>query len=180
MTEQMHGHARMANLGGAALCTKKTQLVPTWRMLADCARKIFPGKTWADLGLELNLEERVAKHRLKGTRKFSLDELRHLLRSEDGFKYLTALMAGAEPKWWRLCVPLMEVAEVQAMQIAARKRLRRAVQGALDADRDTTAALGRADALLVQDADFYRPHADAVGAMAGVPDRAMASPRRPR
>lgn len=176
----MHGHAAMANQVGAALSTKKTQLVPTWRVLADCARKIFPTNTWANLGLALPLNERVLKHRLAGTREFTIDELRCLLRSEDGFKYLTALMAGAEPKWWRLCVPLMEVAEVQAMQIAARKRLRRAVQGALDADRDTTAALGRADALLVQDADFYRPHADALGSVAGIPDRAMAATRRPR
>jgi hypothetical protein len=46
-------------------------------------------------------DERVAKHRLAGSREYTIEELQALmLQSENGFEILQVLMAQAEPKWW--------------------------------------------------------------------------------
>lgn len=111
-------------------------------------------------------------------RGLSADALANLIRSEEGFRFLNAVMEGAQPKWWRVCAPLMEFAEVQEMQLRARKKLRRVMQGAVDADADLTAALARTEAALsVQDADFHQPQIDAQRAMARVHHRAVDTPK---
>lgn len=137
--------------------------------------RIFPEHARKSLARFLGLSDGGAKKKLDGERALSLDEFVTLLHRPEGFQYLTAVMSDSTVQWWRICAPLMEVAEVQAMQLRARRRFRRAVKGAIDADADLTAAIARADALLVQDEDFHRPGADALRAMARVPDRAVAA-----
>jgi len=69
----------------------------------------------------------------------------------------------------------MEVAETQKMQAAARRRLRRVIEGAVDADREISASIQRAEAALcVQDEDFYRPQFDGARSSIGARDRALA------
>lgn len=143
------------------------------QVLRNLLAELFPIKTWGKVAAVLGLSDRGARHRMEGTRAFSADELAALLRTEHGYRVLTAVMADAAPSWWRICAPLMEVAEIQQMQIAARRRLQRVVKGALDADAELSAAIARADALC--DPDFHRPHADGLRAMARLPDRAVAS-----
>lgn len=126
----------------------------------------------------LRLSEGGAKKKLDGDRQLSLDEFCALLHTDDGFQYLTAVMADSRVKWWRICAPLMDAADAQAMQVAARRKITRVFKEAMDADADLTAARARADALLVHDADHYREHADALGAMAGLRNRAVAPARR--
>lgn len=114
-------------------------------------------------------------------RSLSSDALANLIRSEEGYRFLEAVMAGAKPKWWRLCVPLMDFAEVREMQIAARKKMRRAVQGALDADDSLSASIAATEAALpFSDEEFRRPHLDAMRAMAGPSHRAVAPPKGKR
>ncbi len=137
--------------------------------------KIFPQHARKTLARLLGISDGAAKKKIEGERGLSLDEFVTMLRTPEGFKYLTAAMSDSTVQWWRICAPLMEVAEVQAMQLRARRRFSRAVKGALDADADLSASIARADALLVQDEDFHRPHADAVRAMARAPHRAVAA-----
>jgi hypothetical protein len=128
----------------------------------------------------LGLSNGAARKKLSGERALSTDEFIRLLHTPNGFQYLTAVMADSQVQWWRVCAPMMELAEVQAMQIKARRRLGRAIKGAIDADRQITDAVARADALLVQDEEFHRPHADAVRAMARVPHRPVAASAKGR
>ena len=57
-----------------------------------------------DAGLALHLttgfEERSCYRYAAGDRKIPGDFLRALLRSEQGFTWLAAVMDGAEPDWW--------------------------------------------------------------------------------
>jgi len=140
----------------------------------ETLRKIFPEHARKVLAVTLGISFGAAKKKIEGERELSLDEFAVLLRTPKGFQYLTAVMSDSTVQWWRLLAPMMEVAEVQAMQNKARRKLRNAVQGAMNADADITAACARADALLAQDEDFHRHQADAVFAMARVSDRAGA------
>jgi plasmid stabilization system protein ParE len=170
--------AGKANLGGAETCTAFTGSCTTSQIISETLARICPDKTWAYIAKLTGKKERAAKHRKSGSRPYSAADLHAILNSDSGFIVLAALMAGSRMKWWRVCHPLMQVAEVQAMQLRARKKISQALQGAVDADSDLTAAIARADALLVHDADFARPHADAVRAMAGLSRGAVAAPAR--
>jgi hypothetical protein len=160
--------------GGAETGIKNAVLGTTHLRMIETAKAISPVKTWGYLAELLCLKERAAKHRIAGTRELTVDELAALIRSEHGLDFLVALMADAEPAWWRRVKAYFAAIDAQRLQQAARRRLREAI----DADADLTAAIGRADALLVHDEDFYRPHADAVRAAARVSDRAVARKRR--
>jgi hypothetical protein len=128
----------------------------------ETLRKIFPEHARKVLAVTLGISFGAAKKKIEGDREISLDEFAVLLRTPKGFQYLTAVMSDSTVQWWRLLAPMMEVAEVQAMQHRARRKLRNAVQGAMNADADITAAIARADALLVQDEDFHRDQSAAV------------------
>ena len=142
--------------------------------------KLFPQHARKTLARLLGLSDKAAMKKLAGQRMLSVDEFATLLRTPEGFTYLTAIMADSTVQWWRIMAPLMEVAEVQAMQLRARRKFRRAVKGAIDADTSLSAAIARADALMVSDEDFHRPHADALRAVARIPDRAVAAAGRRR
>lgn len=170
-----------ANSASAVLGIKYAGTVSTNSLIVGCLKKIYGKKAWTALVDIFDFKERRAKHRTGSSRKFKAEELAQFLQSEDGFEFLVAVMADARPTWWRVCRPLMEVAETQKMQAAARRRLRRVIEGAVDADREISATIQRAEAALcVQDEDFYRPQFDAARNGAGPRDRAMAAPRRPR
>jgi hypothetical protein len=170
--------AGKANSGGAETCTAFTETCTTSRIISETLSRICPEKTWAYIAKLTGINERAAKHRKAGSRRYTAADLAAILRSDNGYVVLAAIMAESNAKWWRVCSPLMQVAEVQAMQLRARKKISQALQGAVDADSDLTAAIARADALLVHDEDFARPHADAVRAMAGLSRGAVAAPAR--
>jgi hypothetical protein len=177
MRPKAHANAAAANPVGAETCTALTVNGSTNTTIAQALRDIFPDKPWAHLGSLLRLEERTAKHRMAATREFSADEIAALLHQPFGFKVVAAIMSQAKrpPLWWRVCKPLMELADIQQMQLNARRRLGRVLKGAVDADADITAAIARAEAALsVRDEEFDRPHLDALRSMARVPDRTMA------
>jgi plasmid stabilization system protein ParE len=166
--------AGKSNAGGAETCTALTDVCTTSQIVSEALARICPEKTWAYIATLTGRKERAAKHRKAGSRRYSAADLHAILNSDSGFIVLAALMAGSRVKWWRVCHPLMQVAEVQAMQLRARKKISEALQGAVDADTDLTAAIARADALLVHDEDFARPHADAIRAMARVQNSPVA------
>lgn len=136
--------------------------------------KIFPEDTRKILAQFLGLSPDGAKKKLQGDRDLHIDELFTLLRTDEGFSYLAAGMAGSQARWWKVIGLLMEAGDVQTMQIKAQRKLARVMKGAIDADADLSAARARADALLFQDEDFYRSHADALSAMARLPHRTLA------
>jgi len=114
--------------------------------------------------------ERTVRYWRAASRAPSAGDLATILRGEDGLSFLSAIMADARPAWWKLFQQQVAAIDARRLQRAAERRL----QEALDARSDITDAIARADALLVGDPHFYRPHADAVRSMAGVSDRPVA------
>lgn len=174
MTTGSFGALTNAKSGAAVLGVRNAGMGVTNSLILECLKEISPKKPWAVLMKTLGLTPRTAKHRTDGDRKFSTDELARFLQSDDGFKFLDAVMEDAQPMWWRICRPLMEVAETQKMQAAARRRLRRVIEGAVDADREISASISRAEAALcVQDEEFYRPHFESARAGTRAVDSAV-------
>lgn len=172
MSGSNHVAPAMANFGADKATQVADKATPVSEILADLMRRLRRVKPHTLLTELIGLSDDTAQNRMKGSRKFDVDELADLIRSEHGFDVLMAVMAGHQPKWWRICSPLMEVAEVQRIQAMARKRLRKAVQGALDADRDLAATIAAADVL--SDQEFVRPHVDALRTTGGVGNRTVA------
>jgi hypothetical protein len=138
-----------------------------------------PRKTWGFLCDLLwvtsrhEMTERVAKHRLAGSREYSVDELRMLIQSEDGADFLSALMADAEPRWWVNFKKSLKLSVARALQEEAQqavlslesgpmdKALRRKTKRFFDADRNLSAARAKEETAV----GFL--HQDHARAMAG-------------
>lgn len=100
-------------------------------------------------------------------RDFTAHELALLLRSEDGFQFIAALMADADPQWWR--------GVRKANALGAMRRQQKQLQEAISELEQVDGALARAEAALsVSDEDFHRPHVDALRAVTRVPNRPLA------
>lgn len=137
------------------------------------AQDIWPGSTQKNLAKAAGVSPRSVEYWSSG-RGLSADALASLIRSEEGFKVLDAIMQGSRPKWWRICESMMRVAEVRQMQELARRKMRRAVQGALDADDSISASIAAAEASLpFSDEEFRQPHLDAMRAVAGSSHRSV-------
>ncbi|MBX9883848.1 MAG: hypothetical protein K2X68_02630 [Novosphingobium sp.] len=134
------------------------------------ARTVWPVKTAWNLHNLTGYGLRSCEYWLEGRSAIPSDALVALIRSHWGREFLAGLMVQAQPRWWVKVCSYFSALDAMAMQRIARRRLKEAV----DADSELSASIARADALLVHDEDFYRPHLDGVRAMGGVPDRALA------
>lgn len=132
------------------------------------------------VGRWFGVSDKTAKRKLNFERALSVEELGTLIRSERGFEIVCAVMGEAKPAWWRIMVPLMEIAEIQQMQIAARRRARKTMEGVLDADRSLSLTIQRAEALALHDPEHLSTQIDALRSMRGVSDRTLAPAKRRR
>jgi len=164
--------SNFANQRGAETCTESAVSC----IISEVIRAKYPSKTWAFIAQSLGLQERAAKHRLAGSRPYTVAELQTLLQSEDGLDILVALMADAEPKWWWWAKQVMAVASIKRRRAEDEQEIlrletsapaeigaRRRIKGALNANQSVNAALDRAETAL----GFRRP--DATGALAAAP-----------
>lgn len=138
------------------------------------ARSAWPTKTAWNLHNLTGYGLRTCEYWLAGRAPIPSDALVLLIRSHWGREFLAGLMVNAQPRWWLKVCSYFAALDAMAMQRIARKRLKDAV----NADDELSASIARADALLVQDEDFYRPHLDGVRALARSPDRALAGASR--
>ena len=124
----------------------------------------------------------TAKNRLMGTRQFSLEDIETLLHDEQGFPILKALMERApnNPDWWRVCEPLMDMADAERMRLAIRKRVSRAIEGHYNADQQLEDEIRHSETLAIQGSGSARAHADALHTFARASDcvRVVAKTRR--
>lgn len=178
----------LSNSGGAETCTDNAVSCT----ISELIRSKYPLKTWGFVAETFGLQERTAKHRLAGTRVYTVAELQILLRSEDGLDFLVAVMGDAQPAWWRWITKVMTLASVRRRQHEDAQEIlkletstdadvgaRRRIKGALNADKRITAAVARAETAL----GLSRPNVDGMGAAAGsrgagVSDRAVAGRTR--
>lgn len=171
MTTGMRVAAANGNPAGGQVFGKDRTGVRITGPLMRVAHSLFSSKVAPEIAAITGYSARAVEHWISGDREISTDALARLLRSEHGLQFLVAIMGEARPRWWTWFLRLGVVSRVLRRRQADIKLLREA----MDADRDLTAAIARADSLLVQDEDFHRPFADAFRTMAGVQDRAVAS-----
>ena len=134
-----------------------------------------PRKTWGFLcdllwkTSHIEMTERAAKHRMSGTRDYSVEEVRALLQSEDGAEILEALMADARPRWWAGVEAAMKIATARHHQEMARQVVmtldaaplemptRKKLKRVTDADRNLSAVRAKEETelgrFLFQDRD---------------------------
>jgi len=148
-----------ANSGGPETRTISPRNVGANDLIVDCARTVFHGKTWAHLSAILGLSERAAKSRLCREREFTADEIASLLRSEQGIRFLVALMADARPAWWTALLRMGMLGGIARRRAADLRLLRRVA----NADRDSIASIPAA--LRIQDPEFVEPFIEAFDAV---------------
>lgn len=125
-------------------------------------------------GRWLGISDKTAKRKLGFERRLDVEELGQLIRSERGFEVVTAIMGDATPEWWRLCSVLMDAADIRKMQIAAQRRAAKVLKGVLDADRDLSDAIQRAETLAFYGSEQAGVQADALRSINRVSGRPVA------
>lgn len=183
--------ADMSNLVGAKNDTNSAKTCTASCLqvaITDLIYRQNPRKTWAFLCDVLGLKERAAKHRLANTSSYTIEELQVLLQSEDGFDFLQALMADAQPKWWWWAKRVIATAERRRQAAEIDQEIlqletsrppdvngRRRIKGDLDA-RTT---LGKKFAAAETALGFLAPNADRAVAGTVVPTAAPKAAKRP-
>ena len=140
------------------------------QILINKIRELFPRDTVKALAAWLKVSTDTARHRIKGDREFSLDEVSALLHSEHGFEILSALMTRAKrpPRWWRVCMPLMDLADAERMVAVVRQRTQDAIHNRQEVTDALETEIRRAQAAAIHDQEFAQPRVDALGALARV------------
>lgn len=133
-------------------------------------KEIYPSDTVKTLASWLKLTIKTAKNRIFGEREFSLDEVAALLHSEHGFEILSALMTQAPrtPRWWRLCVPLMDLADAERMVHVVRRRTAAAIRNQQETTDALETEIRRAQAVAIHGQEQAGVHVDALRSMARV------------
>jgi len=160
-----------ANFGGAETCTvfPKTCTVSDLQIaITDIIKSKKPAgtKAWAYLCDLFGIKERSAKSRLSNSVSYTIEELQALIHGDDGFEYLEALMAEAEPAWWiwtkqvmaqaakrRLAAEATQEALQLEAQLQPTAAARRLTKGNADASRKLSTAFARKETAL----GFLRP-----------------------
>lgn len=158
-----------ANFGGAETCTdfpKSCTISALQIAITDLIRARNPRKTWAFVADLFGLKERAAKHRLANARAYTIEELQALIHGEDGFEYLEALMAEAEPAWWAWTKQIMAQAAKrrlaaeatqEALQLEAQLQPTAAARRLSKGNADATSKLSTAFARKETALGFLRP-----------------------
>lgn len=146
----------------------------TNRRIVNAIKQMYDSPAVA-LGRWLGISDKATKRKLVGERSLSLEEVGSLLRSERGYEILTAIIGEARPEWWRLCSVLMDAADIRKMQIMAQRRAAQVLKGVVDADRDLSEDIRRAETLAFYGSEQAGMHADALRSINRVPDRPVAS-----
>lgn len=171
MTQAYASTSGSAKTGGAETCTvfpESCTVSPLQAALTDLVRAFNPQKTWTFVADLFELKERSAKHRLSNTVNYTIEELQLLIQGEDGLAYLEALMAEAEPRWWRDLRKTIELSRIRGEQALLQQRAmaldntpmarqdRRKMKRVIDADRNLSATRAEQETalgILLQDRD---------------------------
>jgi hypothetical protein len=168
-----------AKARGARTCTKSTVIGTANDAIASAIREIYSSKTAETLAVWLKIALRTAKHRLAGSREFTIDELETLLHSEHGFKILVAMMRRAKraPSWWSVCEPLMDLADAELLVAAIRARTSAVIAKQEETADELTTEIRRTQTLAIQGSAQARVQVDALESMARTQGRVVARKR---
>lgn len=96
------------------------------------ARSLWPSKTDAALSSKTGASDRLCRYWLANKYNLSADDLAALLRSDEGFQILEAIIGDAKPVWWRAFKRAVRRAELRRQQAALAKAIEDNEQGEMD------------------------------------------------
>lgn len=104
-----------ANPGGAQPFPGSAKSFPLLTKISNAIRAAWPRKTAAHVAHLTGAEERTVKFWLAGETRMSVDAIVALLRTEDGYAILEAIMTDSNVRWW---VALRTAHEIRKSRIA--------------------------------------------------------------
>jgi hypothetical protein len=105
--------------------------LPTNSIVMRVAQRLWPTKTDQALAHKTGTSDRMCRYWLANKYKLSADDLAALLRSDEGFQILEAIIGEARPVWWRSFKRSVRRAELRRQQAAIQKALDEDEQGDL-------------------------------------------------
>jgi hypothetical protein len=169
-----------ANRPTSNLGSRSPQSGDVNKQISEVVKTLRDIKPWSYLVDVFGVSDGAARKKVNLEREYSPNEIALLLRSEDGFAFLSEIMSKAPrpPLWWRICRPLMASTDAARLQQRALRIAQRTLKEALNADADLTATLARGQAaLMLHDEEFYGARLAPVGEReAGASDRKGRAP----
>lgn len=114
--------AKNAKPGGEACFTKSEARLPLFEKIASAIRLVWPKKTAAHVSYLTGVSERAVKFWLAGETRMTVEHVTALLKTEEGFAILKAIMGEARPSWW---IDTVTAAELRNSRKAIRAEQRR-------------------------------------------------------
>lgn len=116
----------------ADLCGETRSDVRAMDRVMQAARSLWPRKTAAELSVRTGTQMRGCEYWLARRSGMSADSLAALLRSDEGFQILEAIIGDAKPVWWRAFKKSVRRADLRRQQAALAKALEEIEQAELD------------------------------------------------
>lgn len=92
--------ALQANQGGAVNFPKKEANFPIVEKIVSVLRDIWPRKTSYNVACVTGVSERAVRHWISANTGMKLEHVVKLLKTEDGYEILSAIMGDSDEEWW--------------------------------------------------------------------------------
>lgn len=123
--------AKTANQATAIVCGGDRTELRLVDQVMRVAQALWPRKTAAELALRTGNKTRACEYWLERRSGMSGEALAALLRSDEGFQVLEAIIGDAKPVWWRAFKRSVKRSELRRQQRAIQKALDEEEQGDL-------------------------------------------------
>jgi hypothetical protein len=110
--------------GEANFSKSETDSVP-FEKIVNVIRRAWPKKTAAHVSFLTGVSERAVQFWLAGQTRMTLDHIAALLKTEEGYAILSAIMGDAKVEWW---LDTMTAAELRDSRKALRMEQRRSIR----------------------------------------------------
>lgn len=100
MNAVITGAPQNAKMGGENSFTKSAKPLPVLAQIVNAIRGAWPRKTAAHVAHFTGMDERTVKFWLAGETRMSVESIGALLRTEEGYPILEAIMADSRANWW--------------------------------------------------------------------------------
>jgi hypothetical protein len=125
MTSTIAATRQIGKSTGAENCRRSGKPLPLISAIARVAQALWPSKTDMELAARADASPRMARYWLAERYDLSADHLAALLRSDDGLKFLEAVMGDARPAWWSRFKRQTDLANLRANIERQRRALER-------------------------------------------------------
>lgn len=111
-----------AKTGGEANFTKSEDRFAVFGKIVSVIRRAWPKKTAAHVSFLTGVSERAVQFWLAGETRMTLEHVAALLKTDEGYAILTAIMGDCKAEWW---LDTVTAAELRASRKALRAEQRR-------------------------------------------------------